>query len=470
MRREPPEHTARSHGSTVRILLAVAATLSLLTAAGSAYGYYAYNGAQRSISTIPIVHIPGSAAGQEGQDFGPCVDDICNYLILGSDSREGLSHDELVANGTDQQIGGENRSDTIMLVHTDPSQERAVILSFPRDLWVNIPGHGYDKINAAFEGGLEHGGPQLVARTVQDLTGLKINHVLYVNLAGFEGIVEAIHGVYMCIPSDMQDPLTQLDLQAGCQTLSAQQALGYVRTRHQPCDYIPDFSRIGRQQQFLRSVLNKILSPSSIVQAPSLVRPVAKNLVTDPGFDLADIVYLVKQLQGMTNGTADFRAVPGTATTIVPPGWTGELSVVKMDPAAEQIFKAIRDGKPLGNVGIELQNTATSEANIAVPVVDHESAGKATGVEDVLSASGFDITPGVVTYATFGADVKGSVIAYEPGHEVQAQVVGKYFPGVKLVQTKAGALSGADVAIFVTSSYEPQEPGSGPSTPTCIVP
>jgi LCP family protein required for cell wall assembly len=470
MTRDPSEHAPRSHGRTVRILLAVAASLSLLTAAGSAYGYYAYNGAQGSIQTISLVDIPGDSPDQKAQDFGPCANDICNYLILGSDSRAGLPRDELEANGTDQQIGGENRSDTIMLVHTDPSQERAVILSFPRDLWVDIPGHGYDKINAAFEGGLEHGGPQLVARTVEDLTGLKINHVLYVNLAGFEGIVDAIHGVYMCVPSDMQDPLTQLDLKAGCQTLSAQQALGYVRTRHQPCDYIPDFSRIGRQQQFLRAVLNKILSPSSIVQAPSLVRPVAKNLVTDPGFDLADIVFLVKQLQGMTNGTADFRAVPGTAENIVPPGWTSELSVVTMDPAAEQIFRAIRDGKPIGNIGTELQDTAPSEANIAVPVVDHESAGAAAGVESVLSASGFDITPGVVTYATFGADVKGSVIAYEPGHDVEAQVVGKYFPGLKLLQTKPGELTGADVAVFVTSSYEPTQPGSGPSTPTCIVP
>ena len=77
---------------------------------------------------------------------------MCNYLLLGSDSRPGLSQEEQTEFGTDQQIGGENRADTIMLVHTDPKLEKAIIVSFPRDLYVDIPGHGEDKINAAFEG------------------------------------------------------------------------------------------------------------------------------------------------------------------------------------------------------------------------------------------------------------------------------------------------------------------------------
>jgi LCP family protein required for cell wall assembly len=464
---EGPATPVSSHGRTVRVLLALTATLSILVAGVGGYAYKVFDDAQKSVETIPIVQLPGDDATTQ-KDFGPCVNDVCNYLILGSDSRKGLSPGQLEANGTDAQIGGTNRSDTIMLVHTEPSQQRAVILSFPRDLWVDIPGHGYDKINAAFEGGLDNGGPQLVARPVEKLTGLDINHVLYVNLAGFEGIVQALHGVDMCIPTDMVDPLTQLDLKAGCQTLDGKQALGYVRTRHQPCDYIPDFSRIGRQQQFLRAVLNKILSPGAILQAPSLVKPVASNLVTDPGFKLADIVFLVKQLQGITNGTAEFRAVPGTAETIVPPGWSTGLSVVKMDPAANEIFKAIRDGKRIGDIGTQLEQTPPSEANIAVPVVDHDSGGKAAGVEGVLSAAGFDITPGIVDYATFGADVKGSVVAYNPGHEIDAQVVQRYFPNLKLVEAPKHALTGSDVAIFVTSSYTPQEPGSGTSTPTCI--
>ena len=209
-------------------------------------------------------------ANGEELPTGPCIDDVCNYLLLGSDSRAGLTAEERDQFGTDEQIGGENRADTIMLVHTDPALEKAIILSFPRDLAVQIPGHGEDKINASFEGGVEGGGPALVAATVHKLTGLKINHALYVDLAGFQGIVDTLKGVEMCIPAEnvntpdgrIVDELTALDVKPGCQRLPGDQALAYVRTRHLRCDAAaPDFYRIARQQQFLRAVINKLLQP-----------------------------------------------------------------------------------------------------------------------------------------------------------------------------------------------------------------
>ena len=88
-----------------------------------------------------------------------------------------------------------------MLVHTDPRLQKAIVLSFPRDLWVAIPGRGHDRINTAFEGGLRHGGPQLVAQTVANLTGLQIDHYLYVDLEGFRRTVNTLGGVDMCIPA-----------------------------------------------------------------------------------------------------------------------------------------------------------------------------------------------------------------------------------------------------------------------------
>jgi LCP family protein required for cell wall assembly len=439
----------------------VTASLSLVVAAVSVYAYVGYMQAQDSVGIIPDAP---SSGGAVAPDFGPCVDSVCNYLILGSDSRSGLSADEQDQFGTDQDIGGTNRSDVIMLVHTDPNLQKAIVLSFPRDLWVNIPGRGFDKINAAFSGGLEGGGAQLVAKTVEDLSGLKINHVLYVDLAGFQGIVEALGGVTMCIPSAMTDPLTGLDVQAGCQTLDGYQALAYVRTRHQPCDLVPDFARIGRQQQFLRSVLNRLLSPSEIAKAPSLIRPVARNLVTTKGFDLADVIYLVKQLEGISTGAVEFRAVPGIG------GFEGDLSVLFPDPIAEQIFARIRQGKPLGTLGENLAGTAPSEANIVVPVVDHDSGGTAADVEQILMDAGFDTSPSVVDYATYGADVKGSVIAYRPGHQSDAEVVQKYFPNLQLLEVPNDTMRGSPVAAFITSSFQLQPVGSGGGSTECIAP
>lgn len=457
-----PSRDPHVGGGLVRTLVGVTASLALVIAAASAYAYMTYNQAQGSIGRFGD---PPSGSGL-ARTFGPCVESVCNYLILGSDSRKGLSAQEQSQFGTDQAIGGSNRSDVIMLVHTDPRLQKAIVLSFPRDLWVDIPGMGQNKINAAFEGGVDGGGPQRVAKTVEQLTGLEINHVLYVDLAGFQGIVQTLGGVTMCIPANVadpvtgrvQDPLTGLDVAPGCQRLNGYQALAWVRTRELPCDFIPDFSRIGRQQQFLRAVLNRLLTPGEISKAPSLIRPIASNLVADRSLKLADIIYLVKQLEGISTGAVEFRAVPGT------PGYAGSLSVVNMDPIAQEIFARIRQGRPLGTLGEQLAGTPISEANITVPVVDHGSGGKAQAVEQVLADAGFDITPGVVGYAAYGASIKGSAIAYRPGRGSEAEVVRKYFPNLRLVQAPKGALRGTPVAVFVTAGYDPQPDGSGGAT------
>ncbi len=457
----------------MRALVGGVATLSLVIALVTGVAMASYISAQHAARTFVLDDPSADGTSTPQQTLGPCVDDVCNYLILGSDSRAGLSPAEQEANGSNADIGGENRSDVVILVHTDPKAEKATILSFPRDLWVEIPGQGEDKLNAAFEGGLNGGGPQLVARTVQNLTGLHINHILYVDLAGFEGVVNTLGGVDICIPpyladpvtGRVQDPLTQLDLKPGCQRLNGQQSLAYVRTRHLPCDFIPDFSRIGRQQQFLRAVLNRLLSPAEIIKAPGLIKPVVQNLVTDPGFKLADVIYLVSQLQGISTGAAEFRAVPGVPTTVLPPGYVIGLSVVKMDPSANALFKAIREGKPLPKeTGSSLINTPISPANILTVVIDHDSGELAIGVEQTLSDSGFDIAPGTVTYDSTGLSEKGSMILFAPGHQAEADVVSKYFPNLKLVEARKGELTGATVAVLVTGGYTPVPVGTGGGT------
>ncbi len=483
------DRAPHAHGRTVRVLLALMATLSLIVAAVGGISYASYQAATQIGVVDDPGHIWDPAESEPNGPTGPCVDDVCNYLILGSDSREGLSREEQTRFGTDDEIGGKNRADTIMLVHSDPARDKAVILSFPRDLWVDIPGHGEDKINAAFEGGVEGGGPALVAETIHKLTGLRINHFVYVDLAGFQDIVETLDGVEMCIPAEnvntpdwvegpsgdvyygeggyIADPFTGLYVKPGCQVLHGDQALAYVRTRHLQCDEIPDFARINRQQEFLRAVINRLLEPAELLKAPTLVRPVLASLRRDPKLTPADLVYLVGQMQGMTTGAADFRSVPGTVEEQVVPWSTVPLSVVRMDPAAEELFAALRDGTPLPKVGTSLEGVEPSAATIDVPVVDHGSGGIATEVNAILADAGF-IVSDVVTYATFGADVKGSAIAFEPGHEIEAQVVAKYFPGLELVQTGAGALTGSDVAVFVTSGFELQEPGSGAAPDVCL--
>jgi LCP family protein required for cell wall assembly len=442
------------HGRLARGFVAVSGALSILIFAGAAYG----------VGEYLLLRTEGTfEAGPPTRDvFGPCVEDVCNYLLLGSDSRAGLTPEEQKQFGTDAAIGGVNRADTVMLVQTDPSREKAVILSFPRDLWVDIPGGSPGKIATAFEGGVEGGGPDRMARTVHALTGLRINHVLYVDLAGFQGVVDSLGGVDMCIPFDMQDENTGLDLRAGCQRLGGVQALAYVRTRHLPCDApAPDFFRISRQQQFLRAVINRLIQPSQLLRLSSMIGPVLSNIRRDRGLNPADLAHLVGELQGVSTGNVEFRAVPVYGAK------EGGLSVVKAEPNARKLFGALRDGKALPAIGKQLINAPISEANTPVLVVDHGSGGKAADVERVLSQSGFNVAPGTTTFVDLGAGVAGNVIAYQPGHLEEAQVVARYFPGLT---TKNVDFAGdAPVALFVTASYKAKQLGPG-TQPTCVDP
>ncbi|MGZ8580930.1 MAG: LCP family protein [Actinomycetota bacterium] len=463
---DAPTH---GHGRIARVAVAITATLSLLIGVGSAYGFVAYKQAGDEGATIILDDFDSDGEGEE-RPTGPCVDDVCNYLLLGSDSRTGLSAEEREQFGTDQQIGGENRADTIMLVHTDPALEKAIILSFPRDLFVEIPGHGEDKINASFEGGVDGGGPALVAATVHKLTGLKINHVLYVDLAGFQGVIDTLGGVQMCIPPEnvntpdgrIVDELTALDVEPGCQTLPGDQALAYVRTRHLRCDAAaPDFYRIARQQQFLRAVINRLLEPEQLAQLPVMIKPIMQNLRRDEDLKLADLAFLVGQLEGISTGTAEFRTVPSFPDP-------ANLGILRMDESAERIFAAIRDGKPLGEVGRDLVYTPPSEANVPVLVVDHSSGGRAAEVQDVLSQAGFDISPGTTTSTAYPKNVAGTVIAYAPDADAEAQVVQKYFPTLELKQVNGLP---DDVVVFVDATYQPAPVGGdGDAPPECPSP
>jgi hypothetical protein len=139
-----------------------------------------------------------------------------------------------------------------------------------------------------------------------------------------------------------------------------------------------------------------------------------------------------------------------------------------MDPSAQEIFRAIADGRSIEGVGTQLENTAPSEANTTVQVIDAGNAAGASKTEDVLTQAGFDVSPGVVTAAP-PEGLRHTAIAYGPGQQAYANVVATYFPGLKLVETRGLA---SPVAIVVLRGYEPSEQPSGgssegPSTAQC---
>ena len=450
-----------THPHVRRVFLAATATVSAFVVVVAAIVMGGYFWANASISRIPDQS--PSASGSTGpQDIaGKCDERACNYLLLGSDSRKGLTPEELIAFGTDAHIGGENRSDTIILVHTRPDRKEVVFLSFPRDLWVDIPGMGEGKINSAFEGGVNGGGAQRVARTVRSISGMQIHHVLYVNLLGFQRVVDALGGVDMCVPYPMKDELTLLDIPAGCQHFDGRTALAYVRTRHQPCDTVPDFARISRQQQFLRAVIAKVLQPGELLKLQDLIPELLGNLVVDQGLNPAELVYLAGLLQNVGTENADFRALPTVPEGIYDSNGTYVSIVRAIQPEADELMRRIREGKPLGDLGQELSQTPPSPANIVVSVVDRDGSEVATNVFDILTEGGFITSPGIVDLTQIQPPTKGAMILYRPDAEDEAKVVGTYFGNLTLVPAPAGTLpKGQDVAVVVSGRYQIPPPNT----------
>lgn len=188
-------------------------------------------------------------------DGRPAAGAGTNWLLVGSDSREDLSPEQQAALATGGDVGG-GRTDTILLVHIPGllSSERATMVSIPRDSYVDIPGHGMDKINTAYT----IGGPSLLAQTVEQDTGLRLDHYAEIGFAGFGDVVDALGGVRVCPTDPIDDPLAGINLPAGCQTLDGPAALGYVRTRATPR---ADLDRMVHQREFMAALLDRAGDP-----------------------------------------------------------------------------------------------------------------------------------------------------------------------------------------------------------------
>jgi LCP family protein required for cell wall assembly len=444
VRRPGPERAARRRLRLAFLILAP--ILSLAVAAGSVLGFGLLVYADRELGKSRLPEA-------ETADIDTPCDPVCNYLILGSDTRLGLSPEEQALHGDETTVEGE-RADTIILVHVNPEREQAIVVHFPRDLWVDIPGQGFGKINSAFEGG-----PNLVVQTVEGLTGIDINHYVGVSLAGFESTVDALGGVRICVDRPMFDQYANLNLEsAGCYHMNGVEALAFVRARHVQGDCIPDFSRIARQQQFLRAVIGKLLSPSVLLRLPSLISSTVHNFTVDAGLELPDLISLTNELKGVGTGAVDFRAVPGLPGTEVDANGV-QYSVVHMDPSASRLFTRIQEGRPLGTIGKTLERTPISPANVKVRVLNDLSRGKAGRIMSFLEDAGF-ATLGVSDRIPEG--VEGPVVLYRPGAEEQAQAVQRFLPSLPLEEAPEGVLSAADVAVLITSDYE----GAGLSATT----
>jgi LCP family protein required for cell wall assembly len=364
-----------------------------------------------------------------------------NVLVLGSDTRATLSPEEQEAKGGPEEVEGQ-RSDTIILMHLDPDREKAVVVHFPRDLLVSIPGHGRDRLNAAYE----VGGPDLAVRTVKRLTGLEIHNYIEVDFVGFVRLVDGLGGVRMCVDRPLFDELAELDVpEAGCYRFDGKTSLAFVRARHVEGDIIPDFARIGRQQQFMRALLNRLLSVRSLLD-PDVIGEAAANLTVDQSLEPADLLYLGSQLRAVAEtdpsgaSAVDFRVVPS-----VPQEVEGGSYVVAQEPDAGRLFRALERGGSLGQIGAVQLGTPVSPAVIEVRVLDAGDPDGAAEAESILRRGGFIVHPGRAA----PPGLRVTEVLHAPDTADRAEVVAAFFPGIAVREEGRGRLGEADVVVVV---------------------
>jgi LCP family protein required for cell wall assembly len=266
------------------------------------------------------------------------------WLLVGSDSRSDLSPEQQAELATGGDVGN-GRTDTIMLVHVPGlgSSTPTSMVSIPRDSYVEIPGHGSDKINAAFA----LGGAPLLAQTVEHATGIRVDHYAEIGFAGFAEVVDALGGVTMCPQEPISDPLAGIDLPAGCQKLDGRNALGYVRTRATPR---ADLDRMVNQRHFMSALLHRAGSPAvwlNPLRWYPLATGITNALTVDEGAHVWDLARLGWALRG------------STVTATVPIGeFTGGDSgdvVVWNSDVAGRLFSALASDEPLPEEALHAQ-------------------------------------------------------------------------------------------------------------------
>lgn len=318
----------------VRTPVPLAALIAVVVAAVGANGVIRA-AESRSDSIDRIEGLSGVLTSDGDGDPGPSV----NFLLVGSDSRDGVDPDSpnFGAIGDTSDVQGQ-RSDTIMILRRDRDGGVA-LTSLPRDLWVEIAGSGRpDRINSAFTAG-----PERLAATVTGALGIPIHHYVEVDFMGFKRIIDATGGVELCIEYATRDLNSGLDLQPGCQTLDGSQALAFSRSRYYEefrdgrwrMDPTADLGRIRRQQLFMRAAINGALAQwrSSPFSSSALLESVLGSVRIDDGLDpfrAADSLRRAAEEDLVT------YVLPVSGTTI-----EGK-SVLLLDDGAEEILDYFR--------------------------------------------------------------------------------------------------------------------------------
>jgi LCP family protein required for cell wall assembly len=429
--------------------------VSLATTAGFAYAYWFAN--DQITNHSRTVKLPKSVL-HDAKSTEPA-----NYLIVGSDSRGFVKDPIAREHFGDPTYQTGRRSDTIMIAHVDPKAPgRGFLVSIPRDLWVPIPGHGTQRINAAYN----YGAATLI-ETIKQNFNVPISHYLEVGFDTFAHIVNAIGSVHIFFPTQARDIKTGLSITTpGCVALDGLQALAYVRSRYYEyrtsssaswqSDPTSDFGRIRRQQYFIRSLAQEAISKGAHnpLTAKKLLEKTVPDLVRDEGMGLSDFLALVRAFRSVDPSAVVMETVPTTRAFI-----EGNDVLQLQQSKAEEIFQQLRTFiKPTTSPTTTVPKIPTNQ--IAVQVLN------GSGVKGVAAT-----TKSALTDARFKdggpigdadrSDYEVTEVRYPPGAIGKAQVVLSYLGGAgKLVALPSATTGGAVLLVLGRDFDGVSKPGS----------
>ncbi len=382
------------------VLRWIAVATVVILSAGTLAAYLKYRAVYDSITRVTV---PGSELGKRPPDFSTASE---NILVYGDDSRKGLDkHQQVVLHtGSDQT----DNTDTIMIIHLSPGHHEVTVMSIPRDTMVPMyecdsgPGYAgqladpnsYVQINSL----LQAGGPGCLWKTVEQLTGIYINHFIGIGMLGFVKVVNDLGGVNVCVPFDVNDPVSGLNLLSGEDHINGVQALAFWRTREDVGNG-SDLERIQRDQFMSAQVVKGVLG-SGLLSNPlrllSVVTDAAASMTTDGGMSVSDLVGIAQSLRSVSSKNVQFITAPNQA-------WPANPNRVQFAlPQADEVFSAIAHDVTVPKVKVTPSATSssagaqvltTSPSNVKVKILNGSGQqGIAAQAATALTSRGFDVT------------------------------------------------------------------------------
>lgn len=403
--------------------------LSVLVLGAGGIGHAVVSGLETGIDRVdPFKDMKNRPQGGHG----------LNLLLVGTDGRDKITK----AERKKYRLGGApcHCTDTLMLVHLSADKQRASVVSLPRDSYAELPAHTDGttgkqhsahpvKLNAAYA----EGGPHLTVRTVEEMTGVKIDHYLEVDFTSFMKTVDTLGGVEVCTAKPLKDAYTGLDLTAGTHRLDGGRALQYVRSRH--LDGAADLGRMQRQQKFMAALIKQTTS-SGVLMNPVKFQQVASSMLesvrADKGFGTEQMLQLGKAMRGFTPASSEFASVP-----LQEKGYQvkGIGSTVRWDAQkSKKLFRALREDRPLAPQ-LPKQPRATvvdvAPEQIRVQVYNGtRKDGLGQDVDAALRGTGFNTTRAPLGGST--SDLARTIVSYDPRWDRSAKSLATALPGCEL--------------------------------------